>query len=52
MRAKWLMVVGCWLLVAPGFAQGPKPANLLLKAAQTKAAREHKAVFVVFDASW
>jgi hypothetical protein len=38
--------------VVSAHAQTPEPAAGLLKKAQAQAAREGKAVFVVFDASW
>lgn len=32
--------------------QAPRPASEILQAAEAAAGREHKAVFLVFHASW
>jgi len=48
-----LLVLGAAVLAAATCrAQTPARAEDLLAKAKTQAAAEHKAIFVVFDASW
>jgi hypothetical protein len=47
-----LAIITSLLSVLGAGAQTPPSAVELLSKAKAKAAEEHKAIFVVFDASW
>jgi hypothetical protein len=51
MKALWAL--SC-VFVVSGFAHSetPLPAKELMAKAQAQAAKQHKSVFVMFDASW